>query len=172
MPSISTWNRLDTMQWRLKCISGQICRFQYIPRLFVWVMASDERILFLTGTGYFDFFSSWFHYCVWFSLIHYFRNVCNLSIWFKSNHSFFLLFVYITSLPWWPFDVWVLFTCTSDFQVLLFTLLFMSSVMIIRTELRFSRSVAFHFEGFWQLSFRCKYVSHVIFSLNLQDSIN
>lgn len=102
----------------------KVCSFQYTPCrpcLFVWMMASDERIAFLTGTGYFDFFRADFIIVYDFHRSIYFRNVCNLSIWFKSNDSFFLSFVYITSLPWWPFNVWVLliFTRTSDFLVLL-----------------------------------------------------
>ena len=61
----------------------KVCSFQYTPCrpcLFVWMMASDERIAFLTGTGYFDFLRADFIIVCDFHRSIYFRNVCNLSI--------------------------------------------------------------------------------------------
>ena len=152
MPSISTWNRQlsNTMQWRLKRISGQkyVVSSTHRDYLFGWWLLTKEFPLWQVRDNLI-FFRADFIIAYDFQRSIYFRTVCNLSIWFKSNHSFFSSFVYITSLPWWPFDVWVLFTRQLTSRC--FNLLFMSSVIIIRTEARFSQSVAFHSGGFWQL---------------------
>lgn len=135
------------MQWRLKRISGQkyvVSSTHRVDRvyLFRWWLLTKE-LPFWQVRDTLIFFRADFIIVYDFQRSIYFRNVCNLSIWFKSNHSFFLSFVYITSLPWWPFNVWVLFTRTSDFLVLLHVKCYHNS-----HEASFSQSVAFHSGGF------------------------